>query len=145
MLLLLSFFFFFFNDTATTEIYTLSLHDALPISVGLELDVRLDGTGATGTVGLQALRLKLGGSGFAAGGSWDLGRQAGEVRLRDLVVLPQDLELVLAGAELEGPVRGEADLKSDGKTAGLDLRLDAGGGRIAAKVTASLEESPVWD
>src|SRR5256885_17018707 len=26
------YFFFFFNDTATTEIYTLSLHDALPIS-----------------------------------------------------------------------------------------------------------------
>src|SRR5229473_8636577 len=26
--------FFFFNDTATTEIYTLSLHDALPISTG---------------------------------------------------------------------------------------------------------------
>src|SRR5258706_234976 len=29
---LITFFFFFFNDTATTEIYTLSLHDALPIS-----------------------------------------------------------------------------------------------------------------
>src|SRR5580698_11494810 len=28
------FFCFFFNDTATTEIYTLSLHDALPISRG---------------------------------------------------------------------------------------------------------------
>ena len=27
----LFFFLFFFNDTATTEIYTLSLHDALPI------------------------------------------------------------------------------------------------------------------
>src|SRR2546429_4884157 len=27
--------FFFFNDTATTEIYTLSLHDALPISIGI--------------------------------------------------------------------------------------------------------------
>src|SRR3712207_9470037 len=27
-------FLFFFNDTATTEIYTLSLHDALPISTG---------------------------------------------------------------------------------------------------------------
>src|SRR2546427_12511853 len=27
------FLFFFFNDTATTEIYTLSLHDALPISI----------------------------------------------------------------------------------------------------------------
>src|SRR2546425_4516090 len=31
MPLCLSFSFFFFNDTATTEIYTLSLHDALPI------------------------------------------------------------------------------------------------------------------
>src|SRR5258708_38635518 len=29
------FFFFFFNDTATTEIYTLSLHDALPICLYL--------------------------------------------------------------------------------------------------------------
>src|SRR5258708_10642937 len=29
-------FFFFFNDTATTEIYTLSLHDALPIFAGTE-------------------------------------------------------------------------------------------------------------
>src|SRR2546430_13479008 len=29
--------FFFFNDTATTEIYTLSLHDALPISQGVTL------------------------------------------------------------------------------------------------------------
>src|SRR2546430_12118751 len=28
------FVFFFFNDTATTEIYTLSLHDALPICLG---------------------------------------------------------------------------------------------------------------
>src|SRR5256885_6485298 len=31
ILLLPIYFFFFFNDTATTEIYTLSLHDALPI------------------------------------------------------------------------------------------------------------------
>src|SRR5256885_15158242 len=31
--ILFYFFFFFFNDTATTEIYTLSLHDALPISI----------------------------------------------------------------------------------------------------------------
>src|SRR5476651_447849 len=35
-------FFFFFNDTATTEIYTLSLHDALPI-----LNGRVHATGAT--------------------------------------------------------------------------------------------------
>src|SRR2546428_6417704 len=32
VLLEAAFIFFFFNDTATTEIYTLSLHDALPIS-----------------------------------------------------------------------------------------------------------------
>src|SRR5258707_11699501 len=45
-------FFFFFNDTATTEIYTLSLHDALPIShlgdyrdhhFGIVRDARRDG------------------------------------------------------------------------------------------------------
>src|SRR5204863_7674086 len=40
-------FFFFFNDTATTEIYTLSLHDALPICLsplrrGLAIDSTVD-------------------------------------------------------------------------------------------------------
>src|SRR4051794_41739675 len=59
-LLLLASPFFFFNDTATTEIYTLSLHDALPISrrllgalvLGLEDDLgvlrRLVGVGDAG-------------------------------------------------------------------------------------------------
>src|SRR5439155_20211050 len=37
--LLLFFFFFFFNDTAPTEIYTLSLHDALPILKAIGLGV----------------------------------------------------------------------------------------------------------
>src|SRR2546428_3990749 len=32
-------FFFFFNDTATTEIYTLSLHDALPICFAVVLKI----------------------------------------------------------------------------------------------------------
>ena len=36
-------FFFFFNDTATTEIYTLSLHDALPISDAVIADIALKG------------------------------------------------------------------------------------------------------
>src|SRR6201988_5541316 len=35
-----AFFLFFFNDTATTEIYTLSLHDALPILRALRRDRR---------------------------------------------------------------------------------------------------------
>src|SRR6202012_6287661 len=33
-------FYFFFNDPATTEIYTLSLHDALPISAGRDRNAR---------------------------------------------------------------------------------------------------------
>src|SRR3712207_8443321 len=39
-------FFFFFNDTATTEIYTLSLHDALPIFRGLKYGCGLGLCGA---------------------------------------------------------------------------------------------------
>src|SRR5256885_9481114 len=41
--------FFFFNDTATTEIYTLSLHDALPISHALGM--RVTATRASGRTG----------------------------------------------------------------------------------------------
>src|SRR5438874_12473717 len=37
----LLFFFFFFNDTATTEIYTLSLHDALPICKAEAVELEL--------------------------------------------------------------------------------------------------------
>src|SRR2546430_16063441 len=59
------FFFFFFNDTATTEIYTLSLHDALPIfgvlDAGLELQLVRRGAGgrahariASSTAGVSA-------------------------------------------------------------------------------------------
>src|SRR2546429_2774564 len=47
--------FFFFNDTATTEIYTLSLHDALPI---LAVDVLLS-FGVSLGICLVAWRLKL--------------------------------------------------------------------------------------
>src|SRR5947207_12131118 len=43
---------FFFNDTATTEIYTLSLHDALPISFGLS--ERAVGAGDRVAVGVDA-------------------------------------------------------------------------------------------
>src|SRR2546422_2214482 len=56
------FFFFFFNDTATTEIYTLSLHDALPISrrdpgsrgAGLELRRTVRGRGGARRAGATA-------------------------------------------------------------------------------------------
>src|SRR2546425_3891809 len=44
----MSIFFFFFNDTATTEIYTLSLHDALPIYLGRRLGYAGPAVGAAG-------------------------------------------------------------------------------------------------
>src|SRR2546430_15735826 len=56
--------FFFFNDTATTEIYTLSLHDALPISLAraptpptVMLVFGVNGVGKTTTVAKLAARL----------------------------------------------------------------------------------------
>src|SRR5260370_7665652 len=47
------FFFFFFNDTATTEIYTLSLHDALPISTRTaQCAIRVDSGGSISQISL---------------------------------------------------------------------------------------------
>src|SRR6185436_21083343 len=43
---------FFFNDPATTEIYTLSLHDALPICLGPERQPQLRGAGPQSGAGL---------------------------------------------------------------------------------------------
>src|SRR5256885_8505894 len=49
------FFFFFFNDTATTEIYTLSLHDALPIYCWIEqLDSPASRAGTCRLVGFRS-------------------------------------------------------------------------------------------
>ena len=46
-------FFFFFNDTATTEIYTLSLHDALPIYMHLGRDYVLNDRDIIGIFNLE--------------------------------------------------------------------------------------------
>src|SRR3712207_8881697 len=59
-------FVFFFNDTATTEIYTLSLHDALPISGGVT---------ATPTWASRAVVPRRGGT--PAGSSWPPARSTG--------------------------------------------------------------------
>src|SRR6266496_6715261 len=50
-------FFFFFNDTATTEIYTLSLHDALPISALAPCCVAIS-TSRPSTASASTLRAK---------------------------------------------------------------------------------------
>src|SRR5256885_15835226 len=64
-LTILLFFFFFFNDTATTEIYTLSLHDALPISSGIRSTRRFACSPRQGQ-----WRIGLGAPVCAAGWSW---------------------------------------------------------------------------
>src|SRR5207244_13635869 len=53
-------FFFFFNDTATTEIYTLSLHDALPISVCLGTACYIKGAPQLVTAVEDKVRIKAG-------------------------------------------------------------------------------------
>src|SRR2546422_8806657 len=50
------YFFFFFNDTATTEIYTLSLHDALPISTSSPRSSRRAGARPSAAPGLGPRR-----------------------------------------------------------------------------------------
>src|SRR2546426_11091528 len=87
------FFFFFFNDTATTEIYTLSLHDALPISAELvdhrriERQARRDDQRATlgDGEGQQAMLLEILGreplGQRARGGGAQVGGRAGRLRL----------------------------------------------------------------
>ena len=121
----------------------LSAPGQAPLAV--DLDATLEGTAATGTVALKSFRAKLGESGLVANGSWDLARQAGEIRVRQLVLRPEDVEVIAPKSPLAAAVRGEADLKSDGKTAGVDVRLEAGGGKIGAKLTATLEKVPGWD
>src|SRR2546425_2718507 len=48
--------FFFFNDTATTEIYTLSLHDALPISLAPSVEDAAEDARLVGREGLPLCR-----------------------------------------------------------------------------------------
>src|ERR1044071_10429290 len=84
--------FFFFNDTATTEIYTLSLHDALPISPRLDrggdrrvLAPALVGLGVPDVPGPRAARTA-GGARPRSAGRLDFptlaGRPAGRGRRR---------------------------------------------------------------
>src|SRR2546430_17641195 len=50
--------FFFFNDTATTEIYTLSLHDALPIFPRLVISSRRAGSGSCGELHAASMTIR---------------------------------------------------------------------------------------
>src|SRR6266545_6358886 len=80
----LLFFFFFFNDTATTEIYTLSLHDALPISLQGSLEQLREFAGQTGDDFLRVIVEEPGRAGLAETVQDLLGPGVVEVRLESI-------------------------------------------------------------
>src|ERR1035437_10481665 len=87
-ILLLLFLCFFFNDTATTEIYTLSLHDALPI-------YRIPPSGTPDARALTAAASILGGGGGGFGGRGGPGGYPGGGNSSRLYLkLVQEKELV---------------------------------------------------
>src|SRR5256885_13138269 len=108
------FFFFFFNDTATTEIYTLSLHDALPIS----LRGRIGGCG-----GLQLLQVAL-------GAVVSLGEPAVSNTVLDQGREMLHLNVFLAPGDVAAPA-GEL---IGGEAAGLLRLVQQGGGAIDVAV-----------
>src|SRR6266404_1514126 len=98
--------FFFFNDTATTEIYTLSLHDALPIFLWSSLIYTVNAfliwgggyfalKGAVDFSGGYVIHLSAGISGFVA--AWVIGPRLARDREIDA---PNNLAMVAVGAGL---------------------------------------------
>src|SRR5215203_5061969 len=117
-LLFVSFWFFFFNDTATTEIYTLSLHDALPISFRRSevFDTDADGNflleglprlGELQMIALEAFRAEKGTGEITA--CSDLGKQRGDIKpYADLKTDVQPMRAVVFACE-EFPLVGLYD------------------------------------
>src|SRR2546427_5001464 len=118
MLLLCSIllFFFFFNDTATTEIYTLSLHDALPISPPLQDVWRRP----------RRPRPRAPTSGSGAGGRAPL-RAGRPPPPRRVPALPRDARSALR------PDRGDDHARAAGPRAGVGRRGRRGGAPRAVR------------
>src|SRR5256712_13347296 len=114
----LLFFVFFFNDTATTEIYTLSLHDALPISAVAEV---------VDVVGVAAALAQL--DQVADDRDEVVLREdrvvLGDVHLEPLVdlVAAHPPQVVALGAE-EQPLQRLPSRLEDGRLAGTQQRVD---------------------
>src|SRR5215216_6288529 len=139
-LLYFFFFFFFFNDTATTEIYTLSLHDALPISYPTD----------NGLTEIFALR---GSARFALGGGQGFQLQNLRVNGFDVLGVPVATLQQLTGwqaptADLAKPYTGQRidvdELNSRGYIEVLfrDFNIDpATGGPVALDVASITDNS----
>src|SRR5256886_17134315 len=115
--------FFFFNDTATTEIYTLSLHDALPICA-------LDMKGEAITQLMTLLTLK----------------RAGVPLKRDVIFLATADEEIGGGVGAGWFVEHHGDLVRDAEfllNEGGTIRTDASG-QIEYYGVGTTEKSPFW-
>src|SRR6266540_4965990 len=88
-------FFFFFNDTATTEIYTLSLHDALPICLTIEDGEFMVLVGPSGCGKSTFLRILAGLEEVTAGEVYIDGRQVTDLppKQRDVAMVFQNYAL----------------------------------------------------
>src|SRR3712207_2608834 len=115
--------FFFFNDTATTEIYTLSLHDALPISylghaqsTGFASETRARFDVAHHYAGARRLRLNE----WDLAGTWTVARHAAILREPGGRIAfefhARDVNLVMGPVAGGGPVPFRVFL--DGEAAG---------------------------
>src|SRR2546427_2666751 len=107
-------FIFFFNDTATTEIYTLSLHDALPISLEHELSAD------HADIRIRQVRDKV----------------AHRERVQWLAGVGEDEDLLAAAGHriIQARRLSAAAGKGEQLHAGLAERLDHGAGRVARAI-----------
>jgi len=116
----------------------------LPVAVAL--DATVDGATDTGKLTLREARISAGKSGVRASGSLDLETRRGTVEIRDLRLVPEDLEALSRGkpGPLIGEVRGQATVHLEGKRVAAVARLEAGGGKISLDADASLDQGPRW-
>ena len=115
------------------------------LPVAIDLDAGLEGTAQTGKAQIRSLRVKAGRSGLTATGEVNLGTRAGNLELKEIVLEPEDLAAFVQNAALSAGVRGDASVKSDGRTAKARVHLGAGDGRIDLNASSTLDaKKPDW-
>src|SRR2546425_11403846 len=119
----LSFLFFFFNDTATTEIYTLSLHDALPI---LELRKKMLLSQEKPTpIPVETPKLSSHEvvQRILAGRGVEVLETARRYYPKEVGIIEENLARLIDSGRLKGPVSGE-ELYSFLRRVGLSFSMD---------------------
>src|SRR2546427_13203145 len=139
-------FFFFFNDTATTEIYTLSLHDALPISLSGRIVVRAAGWQRGGTAVQRGKFESVTGDirfdgEVGRGGVVELESQSGTIEVRVPASTVADFDLLTIGGRITNEL-ADAQPKQRA-TGGQELRFSSGPAGSGAQITARSFKGPI--